>query len=553
MRKSQGCSISLGGRDTHKVWDHLFPVQTDGMAVPIENLGLENLLQERVYIKWVDDEGKPYTLGSCLAGNKENTNLVMKVVCDSEGRIHIYFSLQVTYKVTGKSRQMEMLLVVPPHGAFEHSLKFLPISGLDDLSFLDASALHEAGISNLEHIIVLPFDLQFTGFVVRKEKESTTILPSNPTSSKLIQTLRSLSATKSFKVYIRPNDYAREHLKQVHERLRNRDRWITEADMLEMYSQQGIMLVDWSLIKHQEPKGRLPPRPPPPYTERGAQKSPEVQVPESPPTANADPKSPPNIHESIILATPSPPTTPSPLTTPSPPPVRHGIFSPSSQEQSEASEDVDLDDIYKDLAHIEPHLEVDSDEEYLAELNAQQLSQQLRQTASTEILRSEFRDWLNAAMSLNENIHEHSALTQKLFTLGQSVRKANVSLFDATRSWCSALFFCNPKGSHSNGAEESFVADMARLVKWVNTLRRGAEMTVLMEDFLRLGSAARGCDKELYRRCKVDVLLRVFVEWECGSTSTGVNGNGESSKVLARKGDILDIGSNSLKRARVAA
>ncbi|PQE08124.1 hypothetical protein CJF31_00008220 [Rutstroemia sp. NJR-2017a BVV2] len=511
------------------------------MAVPIENLGLENLLQERVYIKWVDDEGNPYTLGSCLAGNKENTNLVMKVVCDSEGRIHVYFSLKVTYKVTGKSRQMEMLLVIPPHGDFEYSLKFLPITGLDDLSFLDASALHEAGISNLEHIIVLPFDLQFTGFVVRKEKDSTTILPSNPTSSKLIQTLKSLSATKSFKVYIRPNDYAREHLKQVHERLRDRGAWICEPDMLEMYSQQGIMLVDWSLIKHQEPKGRPPPRPPPPYTERDAQKSPEVQVPESPPNANADAESPPNINESIILATPSPP------------PVCHGIFSPSSQEQSDAAEDVDLDDIYKDPAHLETHFEVDSDEEYLAELNAQQLSQQLRQAASTEILRSEFRDWLNAAMALNENIYEHTALTQKLFTLGQSVRKANVSLFDATRSWCSALFFCNPKDSDTNRAEESFVADMARLVKWVNTLRRGAEMTLLMEDFLRLGSAARECDKDMYRRCKVDVLLRVFVEWEYGSTGTSTGINGESSKVLARKGDILDIGSNALKRARMAA
>jgi len=331
-------------------------------------------------------------------------------------------------------------------------------------------------------------------------------------------------------------------LKKVHERLRDKDAWICEPDMLEMYSQQGIMLVDWALIKHQEPKGRPPPRPPPPYTERDAPKSPEVQVPESPPNANANAKSPPNINESVILATPSPP------------PVCHGIFSPSSQEQSDIAEDLDLDDVYKDSEHIETHLQVDSDEEYLAELNAQQLSQQLRHDANSEILRSEFREWLNAAMSLNENIYEHVGLTQKLFTLGKSVRKSNVGMFDATRSWCSALFFCNPADSDSNrplAADESFVADMARLVKWVNTLHRGAEMTLLMDDFLMLGTAASASDKDLYRRRKLDVLLRVFVEWDYAGTS--VNVNGESSKVLARKGNLLEISSNASKRARTAA
>ncbi|CCD55390.1 hypothetical protein BofuT4_P157860.1 [Botrytis cinerea T4] len=95
-----------------------------------------------------------------------------------------------THKHTGKNRSMEMLLVVPPHGNFDCYLKSLPISELDDLSSHDASALHEAGISNLEHIIVLPFDLQFEGFVVRKERESATILPSNSASSTLMQKLK---------------------------------------------------------------------------------------------------------------------------------------------------------------------------------------------------------------------------------------------------------------------------------------------------------------------------------------------------------------------------
>lgn len=508
MPKSQGCSISL----------------VHGMAVPIENFGLENLLQERVYIKWVD-EGHSYTLGSCLAGNKENTNLLMKVVRDSERRIHVYFSLKVTHKHTGKNRPMEMLLVVPPHGDFECSLKFLPISGLDDLSSHDASALHAAGLSNLEHIIALPFDLDFTGFVVRKERESATILPSNSTSSALMQKLRSLSVTKSFKVYIRPSDYAREHLKTVDELLRDKSVWICEPDMRKIYSQKGIMLVDWSQIKHQEFKGR-----PPPYTTHDAQRSIEVQVPRSPSIAAVD------ANVDIVPATPS-------LL-----PVCHGIFSPDCEEPSDVAEDLDFDDICQDSGHVEPYLEVDSDEEYLAALNAQQLSQQLRQDASSEALRSEFKEWLKAAMSINENVYEHSRLTKKLFALGESVHTSNVGMFDAIRPWCSALFLCDPTDS-SRPTDEWFVSDMAELIKWVNTLHRGAEMTMLIDGFLQLGSAARVCDKDQYKRHKVDFLLRIWVEFDCSSTSI----NGERRKALSRKRNILKTGSNVSKRARTAA
>ncbi|KAM0134412.1 hypothetical protein ACHAO1_005624 [Botrytis cinerea] len=492
------------------------------MAVPIEKLGLENLLQERVYVKWVD-EGHTYTLGSCLADNKENINFLMKVVCDSEKRIHVYFSLKATHKHTGKNRSMEMLLVVPPHGNFDCYLKSLPISELDDLSSHDASALHEAGISNLEHIIVLPFDLQFEGFVVRKERESATILPSNSASSTLMQKLKSLSVTKSFKVYIRPSDYARANLRTVDERLRDKGVWICEPDMRKIYSRQGIMLVDWAQIKHRELKGRLlpPPPQPPPYTKHDAQRSTEVQVPRSPPVADA------YSNKDIVPATPS-------LL-----PVCHGIFSPDCGEPSDVAEDLDLDDIRKDSGHVEPYLERDSDEEYLAALHAQQCSQQIRQETSSEALRLELKEWLNAAMSINENVYEHSGLTKKLFALGDSVHASNVGMFDAIRPWCSALFLCDPTDSNKL-TDEWFVSDMAGLIKWVNTFHRGAEMTILIDDFLKLGNAARLCNKNQYKLEKTDFLLRIWVEFDCSNISI----NGESRKVLSRKRNILGTSSD---------
>ena len=128
------------------------------MAVPIEIPGLESLLTERVYIKWIDEDDSCWTLGSCMPRNKKNVDIIMKVVCDSKRHIHIQFSLKVAIKISGKRHHIYMLLAIPPHVDFEYASKDLPIQELNGLSHLDASALHEAGISNLERVIVLKFD-----------------------------------------------------------------------------------------------------------------------------------------------------------------------------------------------------------------------------------------------------------------------------------------------------------------------------------------------------------------------------------------------------------
>jgi len=484
-----------------------------------------------------------------MPGNKKNVDIIMKVVCDSQRHIHIQFSLKVAIKISGNRHHMYMLLAIPPHGDFEYASKDLPIQELNDLSHLDASALHEAGISNLEHVIVLNFDVRFTGFVVQKEKESTTIRPFNETSSKLIRAIKSLSLMKKFKVYIRPSDYARQHLKEIRERLYDTSAQICESDMRKIYSQQGIMLVNWTHFKHKEPQDQ----PPPLYTANDTQRPTEVQVPRSPLIAYVDTKSSPNINEAIV------PVTPSPV------PVCHGIFS-DREELSDVGEDS-----HKDSGHVETYLEVEvnSDEEYLAESNARQLdseyqfesnareldeeylaeirevSQQLRQDATSEALGSEFREWLDAAAKINPNVLGHRGLTSKLLTLGESVRESDVAKFDAIRPWCSALLFYDPTDSSStselqDSTRRLLVSDIAGLIKSINTLQRGAEMTFLMDDFLKLGSAARAGNKEQYTCYKVECQFRILVDEK-------------SSKGLPRKRNISEIGSNVYKRTRTAA
>ena len=504
------------------------------MAVPIEILGLKTLLAERVYIKWVDEDSC-WTLGSCMPGNKKNVDIIMKVVCDSKRHIHIQFSLKVAIKISGKRHHIYMLLAIPPHVDFEYASKDLPIQELNGLSHLDASALHEAGISNLERVIVLKFDIRFTGFVVQKEKESTTICPFNETSSKLIPAIRSLSLMKKFEVYVRPSDYARQHLKEIRERLYDTSAEISESDMRKIYSQQGIMLVNWTYFNYKEPQDQSPPL----YTAHDAQRPTEVQVLHSPLTAYVDPI-----------------------------PARHSIFSP---DRGELSGDSHLDNNHKDSGHVETYLdiEVNSDEEYLAESNARQLdneyqlesnareldeeyladirevSQQLRQRATSEALGSEFKEWVDAAAKLNPNVLGHRGLTSKLLSLGESVRESNVAKFDAIRLWCSALLFYDPTDSSStfelqDSTRRLLVSDIAGLIKSINILQRGAEMTFLMDDFLKLCSAARAGNKEQYTYYKVECQFRILVDEK-------------SSKGLSRKRNTSEIDSNVYKRTRTAA
>ena len=88
----------------------------------------------------------PFTLGSFLLDNKQNPKFVIRAGYDMEGHIHIHFSLMESIKIAGRRHQMEMLLVVPPDADFTSASTPFPISNFNGSSFLDASAIHEAGI-----------------------------------------------------------------------------------------------------------------------------------------------------------------------------------------------------------------------------------------------------------------------------------------------------------------------------------------------------------------------------------------------------------------------
>ncbi|KAM3072031.1 hypothetical protein ACMFMG_008493 [Clarireedia jacksonii] len=290
----------------------------------------------------------------------------MAAYCDMDGQIYIHFKLQVFVKLAGKKQKIDILLVVPPDADFANASTPYPISSID-LSH-DASAIHEAGLSNTQHVFLIQFNLTTKGFVVTKKK-TTTIRTDTTTTNMLIRGLESLSNTTIFSVYIRPSTYAKVDLEKLRIHLSN-TRTATDThktNIKEMYMQQGAMLMDWSKFVYNKQQHPIPPL----Y----AQLYPEVQVPRSPPL-HAQPSPEVQVsRSSLIISEEAIGETParSPISSNSI--SVHGIF--SSCEESSDSE-VNLDDIEKDIGI---DFDVDSDEEQLAReqlanLNSRELSQQ---------------------------------------------------------------------------------------------------------------------------------------------------------------------------------
>ncbi|TGO12526.1 hypothetical protein BPAE_0827g00010 [Botrytis paeoniae] len=474
------------------------------ISVPIEKLQLEKLLDERVFVKWVNESGTTLTLGSCLHDNKQTPGFFMTVYRDIERRIHIHFKLQVFIKLAGKKQKMDILLVVPPDADFANASTPYPISNID-LSH-DVSAIHEAGLSNAQHVFLLQFNLTTKGFVVTKKK-TTTIRPHTTTTNMLIRGLESLSNTTIFSVYIRPSTYAKVHLEKLRMHISETATDTYKSNLKEMYIQQGAMLLEWDKFVYKKQQHPVPPpygqpspevqspRSPPLY----AQPCPEVQVPQSPPLyaqpsseAQVSQSSPVILKETIEETPPRFPTSSNSISV-------HGIF--SSCEESSDSE-VNLDDIEK---NIRMDFDVDSDEEELAKeqfanLNSREPDQQFDYDLETsQRLKSKLENWIETILPINFNIHHHTRLTTKLSILGNCIRISNTSVFDVTLLWCSALFFYDPYDSDSDntfglwGKRNSWlIRDIAEQIQWTNKMCNRTEISSsLLEQFIKLGQAAR--------------------------------------------------------------
>ncbi|TGO56052.1 hypothetical protein BCON_0083g00010 [Botryotinia convoluta] len=502
----------------------------------IEKLKLRLILRERVFIKWEDESRTPRTLGSRLKCNGQNLNFFIAIYHDKEGHLHIHFSLEVSVILGTNKQKIEMLLVVPPdtHTNFSDTTKPCLISNIGNLSHLDASAIHDAEISDSMHVICLQFDLIAKGFIITKKKKNiTTIKPRNYSSKELIGSFESLSDAKTFTVYIKPNDYALVGLEEVRSRISNTGTNIHKTNMKEIYIGQTPALVEWSRLG---PVSLLPP-----YT-KNPHLLPEVQAPRSLPIFEQETSS-----VNIIGATTTetlPQTLPRHTST-----MVHDTLSHDCEELLHIP--VNLDDVENDPRYIEINFDVDSDEEQLAKaqlanLDSRGLNQQLDYNSEiSQALNSRLLKWIQTTMRINSNVYEHKRLTTKLSILGNCVRKSDIRLFNATLFWCSALFFYDPLDSDPDNTlglwketNSWLISDIANLIRWANGIHHDIEIDiVLMKHFMKLGDVARVT--ALDSRCNKDEYYdQKGVCTTCVLTEFNKLGNGDSkekNKPVCRK------------------
>ncbi|TGO34333.1 hypothetical protein BHYA_0202g00180 [Botrytis hyacinthi] len=511
------------------------------ISVPIEKLQLEKLLDERVFVKWVNESGTTLTLGSCLHDNKQTPGFFITVYRDVEGRIHIHFKLQVFIKLAGKKQKMDILLVVPPDADFANASTPYPISSVD-LSH-DVSAIHEAGLNNAQHVFLLQFNLTMKGFVVTK-KRTTTIRPHTTTTDMLIRGLESLSNATIFSVYIRPSTYAKVHLEKLRMHISESAANTYKTNLKEIYVQQGAILLEWDRFVYKEQQRPIPP----PY----AQPCPEVQVPRSPPPyAQLSPDAQ-GSQSSLDFLKETIEETPPRFTASSNSPSVHGIF--SGCEESSDSE-VNLDDIEK---HIRIDFDVDSDEEELAKeqfanLNSREPNQQFDYDLETsQKLKTKLENWIETILPINFNIHHHTRLITKLSILGNCIRISNTSVFDVTLLWCSALFFYDPHDSDSDntfglwGKRNSWlIRDIVDQIQWTNKMCNSTEIgSSLLEQFIKLGQAARAVALNiLYNKGVYFKQKSVFIAYVLAEFSK------PSRNPVSRKG--LETDGNASKRVKM--
>ncbi|TEY41045.1 hypothetical protein BOTCAL_0405g00020 [Botryotinia calthae] len=436
-----------------------------------------------------------------------------------------------------------MLLVVPSNANFSDTAKPCSISNIDSLSHLDTSAIHDTEISNSMHIISLQFDLIAKGFIVITKKNTISIKPQSVTSKQLICGLESLSDTKTFTIYIKPNDYALVGLKEVCNRLSNTGTQIDIHKMKETYIRQAPELMEWNRLGT---ASLLPP-----YS-KNLQLSPEVQAPRSPPIIFEQETPSVNVIKAAIAETlPRTPTRCNSISMPS-------VFSPDCEEFSDIP--VNLDD-------IEMNFDVDSDEEQLAKeqlvnLDPREPNQQLDYDSEvSQKLNSKLLRWMQTAIRINPNIHEHKHLTTKFSILGNSIRISNASVFDATLLWCSALFFYDPSDSDSDNNlglwEERnvwLISDIARLIQWANRMHYGIEIDSLLKHFIKLGVTARtvaldiNCSKDKYYDQKSVCIVCILAEFSKLGDSSGI-GKEDNRRYVSRK--RIGTHSNVSKRVKM--
>lgn len=425
-------------------------------------------VNETVLAEWTDAHGHDCTLGSLTPCHKRDAGFTLKVTTDEQQRVWAWFILAVTVKTAGRERQRELALVIPPHSSYALTFHELEISQIHTPAVF--SAVGDARLFDSGRVIRANFALPKLGYVLMPKSTAKKIAPASRTTSDLLRGLRSLSETRSFSIYIKPSDYARQGLKLAC------DRNSAAPPPASPFAVEDVLdtrttEVDWDLFGI-EPDN-LPSSAPPPYL---GPTPPlldcEHLLPLSPAAAAPAPSTPTKSVVSETDFSQIPP--PSIHTSPSPQPNLQPL---NTQKRPLSPNTAAAPDI----------------------LPSAQRPRRGSSAASTtrNALTANLAEWVEAALAVNHSVYEHPRLQDHLQACATHAVAADVDGFLDSRAALGAEFYYDPDGVDGEEAvgEEvveraAYVADMARLLRWALKKRWSADVENL-DTFVFLGKAAK--------------------------------------------------------------
>ncbi|KAF2135260.1 uncharacterized protein K452DRAFT_303674 [Aplosporella prunicola CBS 121167] len=493
------------------------------------NGGPRTILNERVLVEWKDTEtDQVVTLGSLSSFNKMEQKLSLKVNLDNDddkGQGMVEFSMDVRVQIAGrKRREMEFSNIIPLSTVFSSDLPVFSYESLQasEMAGPVVSALENAGLSESGLVLRAHFCLHDGPVHTLVPKTNAkNIRPNSSTSRDLILGFKSFSQARTFCVYFKPSDCARQGLLAITQRLRNH-RPVNDFPLADLCDELDVQPVNWTALGlDQEEHGEIPPS----YCVE-CKRTPEAkQEPQRFKDSLGFGLGPsqqmlPSLFERHNSAIPETPLWKAYNEGPVRDEVsnngRNNVSSKLNFNQQQTSAHVTSTTLGKRSAHERSQSLSNQQAEEAAIAKRRRVQLRLDEPPKDDYpLLIELTHWLQHASLTNMHVNEHPQLQPYLHALGQYARLDDKDAFTAARASCAAIFAFDPynemaapvfqqhdeqqqrdqlhlqqqREEHS-AACAFFIADMRRFVLWAFGFDPRADVD-LQPLLFELGSEAR--------------------------------------------------------------
>lgn len=530
---------------------------------------LKWLVADRVVAAWEDESQDIHFLGRLSSHNKKaEFSLLLGHSLEDKNACVLLFHLPLRVRAGSASKPTDLFFILPPEAFSSTTPLGVTTTNTSEITKSHSDVLKSTGLGDSANVIRLEFNLKERGYVLMPRIKMKHELLGTP--RELLLSLRSLSQTTNFDVYLKRNTYSQVALSDFSTAALEGSVRTPQLRPKSMYQGRGAKQDAWELFdlhaKDAEPdvKNSLEARAddsdregsaPPAYKEAVRDSTKAIEKPTQDSVAqdvakkaSEAPQMPDDFaRRSVSVVQETPPATellPEPV-------IEHtsrkrAFAEAESPTASDNEAEAELRKKgSKSLVQLplfadgsspfpgspplieRPHSSPPTSDR----LGTPQSVGHVRsigpsqEDLSTEDLLREIATWMQDGWTVDQNVHQK--LLVPLLALGYYAHQRNIRDFDLAKGRCTSLLYirvatqgvrdavCLPH--HPAEADIDVEEDMAHLVAWANgSVFRGTE-SVLREETALLGAAAaRVCDgglaaREEYVRQKALWVARVFV------------------------------------------